>query len=82
MYRKHRKKKKIIIILIAIFLSFFILFYSLSSNRQLTIVESILKDGAMLVLKGVMLPFTSLNADKDVNQTESYLIQKNLLLIC
>ena len=78
MYRKHRKKKKIIIILIAIFLSFFVLFYSLSSNRQLTIVESILKDGAMLVLKGVMLPFTSLNADKDVNQTESYLIQKNL----
>ncbi len=78
MYRKSKKKKKIIIIIIVIVCSFFILFYSLSSNRKITVIESFFKDVATTVMKGVMLPFTSLNADKDSDQTESYVIQKNL----
>ena len=63
MYRKSKKKKKIIIIVIVIICAFFILFYSLSSNRKLTAVESFFKDASMVVMKGIMLPFTSLNAD-------------------
>lgn len=78
MYRKSKKKKKFIIIIIVIIMAFFILFYSLSSNRKLTVVESFFKDVTTIVMKGVMLPFTSLNADKDTNLTESYVIQKNL----
>ena len=78
MYRKNKKRKKIIIIVIVIFCSFFILFYSLSSNRKQTVVESYLKDVSALVMKVVMLPFTSLNDDKGEDLTESYVIQKNL----
>ena len=78
MYRKSKKRRKIIIIIIVIIIAFFVLFYSLSSNRKLTIVESFFKDTATIVMKGVMLPFTSLNSDKDTDLTESYVIQKNL----
>ena len=78
MYRKNQKRKKIIIIIIVIFCSFFILFYSLSSNRKQTIVESYLKDVSALIMKVVMLPFTSLNGEKGEDLTESYIIQKNL----
>ena len=78
MYRKNKKRKKIIIIIIVIFCSFFILFYSLSSNRKQTVVESYLKDVSALVMKVVMLPFTSLNDNKGEDLTESYVIQKNL----
>ena len=78
MYRKNKKRKKIVIVIIVVFCSFFLLFYSLSSNREMTTVESFFKDVASVVMKGVMLPFTSLNADKDSDLTESYVIQKNL----
>ena len=78
MYRKNKKRKKIVIVIIVVFCSFFLLFYSLSSNREMTTVESFFKDVAAVIMKGVMLPFTSLNADKDSDLTESYVIQKNL----
>lgn len=78
MYRKNKKMKKIIIIIIVIVIAFFVLFYSLSSNRKITLVESFFKDVSSIVMKGVMLPFTSLNASKDEDLTESYIIQKNL----
>lgn len=78
MYRQKKRKKKIIIIIVTVILSFFLLFYSLSSNRKMTFIESFLKDSATIIMKGVMLPFTVLNKDKDIDQTESYIIQKNL----
>ena len=78
MYQKKRKKKKIIITCIVIFVSFFLLFYSLSSTRKLSAVESFLKDAAVSIQKIVMMPFTSLNAEKDEDATESYVIQKNI----
>ena len=78
MYQKKRKKKKIIITCIVIFVSFFLLFYSLSSTRKLSVVESFLKDAAVSIQKIVMMPFTSLNAEKDEDATESYVIQKNI----
>lgn len=78
MYQKKRKKKKIIITCIVIFVSFFLLFYSLSSTRKLSVVESFLKDAAVSIQKIVMMTFTSLNAEKDEDATESYVIQKNI----
>lgn len=78
MYRKNKKAKKIIIIIVIIICCFFILFYSLTSNRKLTIIESFFKDTSIIVMKAVMLPFTSLNVDKNSDLTESYIIQKNL----
>ena len=78
MYKKKRQTKKIIMIFFLIILSFFILFYSLSSNRRMTVVEEFFKDISSSIMKVVILPFTTLNEEKDNNLTESYLIQKNL----
>lgn len=79
MYHKKKQKTKIIMISIVIlFCSFFLLFYSLSSSRQLSKIEALFKDASTAILKVVMLPFTSLNADKNETGDESYLIQKNI----
>ena len=71
-------RKKIIIIFAAIFISFFLLFYSLTSNRKVGAVEGVLKDGATIISKIVMTPFTTLNKEKDKDASKSYLIQKNI----
>ena len=78
MYQKKKKRKKIIIIFAAIFISFFLLFYSLTSNRKVGVVEGVLKDGATIISKIVMTPFTTLNKEKDKDASKSYLIQKNI----
>lgn len=78
MYQKKKKRKKIIIIFAAIFISFFLLFYSLTSNRKVGVVEGVLKDEATIVSKIVMIPFTTLNKEKDKDASKSYLIQKNI----
>lgn len=78
MYQKKKKRKKIIIIFVAIFISFFLLFYSLTSNRKVGAVEGVLKDGATIISKIVMTPFTTLNKEKDKDASKSYLIQKNI----
>ena len=61
MYQKKKKRKKIIIVFCAIFISFFLLFYSLSSNRKIGVIEGFFKDGAVTISKIVMTPFTTLN---------------------
>ena len=78
MYQKKKKRKKIIIIFAAIFISFFLLFYSLTSNRKVGAIEGVLKDGATIISKIVMTPFTTLNKEKDKDASKSYLIQKNI----
>ena len=78
MYQKKTKRKKIIIIFAAIFISFFLLFYSLTSNRKVGAIEGVLKDGATIISKIVMTPFTTLNKEKDKDASKSYLIQKNI----
>ena len=78
MYQKKKKRKKIIIVFCAIFISFFLLFYSLSSNRKIGVIEGFFKDGAVTISKIVMTPFTTLNKEKDKDASKSYLIQKNI----
>ncbi len=78
MYQKKKKRKKIIIVFCAIFISFFLLFYSLSSNRKIGVIEGFFKDGAVTISKIVMTPFTTLNKEKGKDASKSYLIQKNI----
>ena len=61
MYQKNKKRKKIIIVFCIIFISFFLLFYSLSSNRKIGVIEGFLKDTTVTISKVIMMPFTSLN---------------------
>lgn len=79
-YSKKSKYKKynklfIPIICIVVFLLFFL---SVQLNRNPYLTESIFKDISMFFNKVVMYPFTVFNQDKDVDQNESYLIQKNI----
>lgn len=79
MYKKKQKKQKqIIIIIILVVISLLGLVYSLKLNRKMGPVEKILKDGVMVVQKAVMFPFTALNKEKNITQSDSYLIQKNV----
>lgn len=78
MYQNKKKRKKIIIVFCAIFISFFLLFYSLSSNRKIGVIEGFFKDGAVTISKIVMTPFTTLNKEKGKDASKSYLIQKNI----
>lgn len=77
MFKKDKNKKKIIIIITSIVL-IILLSVSLLINRKVTFVENILKNTTTVINKIVMYPFTSLNKEKNNNQTESYLIQKNI----
>ena len=72
MFKKN--KKKIIFIVIGIILVV-LLSISLLVYRS---KNTFLKDISMSINKVIMYPFTSLNKDKNKDQTETYLIQKNI----
>lgn len=76
MYKKKKQKQKIIIIIVTIVLVI-LLPISLKLNRETSIIENIFKDGATIVNKIFMYPFTALNKS-DYDQSESYTIQKNV----
>ena len=78
---KSRKRKNLnfkIVVIAVIFLIIFGLTVSIKMNRSNFFGEGIVKDAITMIDKVVMYPFTALNGEKDVNQTESYLIQKNV----
>ena len=80
MYNEKKKKNKnSIVIFISIFLIVIAgLFYSLKLNRKMTTIEAYLKDISVLIQKVVLYPFTALNKEKDIDLSDSYLIQKNI----
>lgn len=75
--RKDRKKRFIIIIS-GIVIIIFGLFYSLMANRKMGFAEKGFKNVGVVIQKIVMYPFTQLNSQKGVDQSDSYLIQKNV----
>ena len=77
MYKKKNNKKKITIILI-IFVLILLLILSLFLSRKTSKVETLIKDTTTIIQKIVIYPFTTLSKSKKVNQSESYLIQKNV----
>lgn len=76
MYKKKTKNKRIIVITITI--AIVMLSLSIILNRRTGKVETLAKDVATVIEKAVMYPFTALNSDKNTNQNESYIIQKNV----
>jgi rod shape-determining protein MreC len=74
MFKKDKNKKKLIIVIIVIVL---IVLLSISLLIQRS-NNTFLKDISMSINKIIMYPFTSLNKDKNTDQSESYLIQKNI----
>lgn len=75
--KKHNNKKNIITLVIGV-IAIVGLFISLQLNRNTFFVESICKDISMFFEKVIMYPFTALNKEKDVDQSKSYIIQKNV----
>ena len=78
---KSRKRKNLNFKIVVIAVSFLIIFgltVSSKMNRSNFFGEGIVKDVITMIDKVAMYPFTALNGEKDVNQTESYLIQKNV----
>lgn len=78
MYKKNKKTQNKLIIIITSVLIVIALTVSLHLNRKVTVIESIFKDISMFCNKVIMFPFTTLNTEKNINQSESYLIQKNV----
>lgn len=78
MYKKYKKQKHKIIILFTSLFVIIALILSLQFNRNTMIVESVLKDVTIFLNKVVMVPFTTLNKEKNHTQSESYIIQKNV----
>lgn len=75
MYKKKKDKKKNTIRIIIISVVLLIL---LSVSLLVQHDNTFIKDGAILIEKTLMYPFTSLNKEKEQTQTESYTIQKNI----
>ena len=80
MYKNKRRKRLNvkIVVTISIVVAFLALAISVHMSRSNFFGEGIVKDIVMTIDKIVMYPFTALNGEKDVDQTESYLIQKNV----
>lgn len=78
MYRKKKKAKNIGIIVGVLIIASILLIFSLKATRKITVVEDLMKTTAVTFQKIVMYPFTALNEKKDIDQSESYLIQKNV----
>ncbi len=77
MYKKRKVNKKIFIV-VTIVVIIILLSFSLVLNRKYSKVESFFKDIAITTEKIIMYPFTYIKETKEVNQNESYLIQKNV----
>ena len=76
MYNKKKNNKIMYIILI--FLSTVGLIISINYNRKTSFLENKMKDLTILFNKIVMYPSTSLKKNLNIDQTESYIIQKNI----
>lgn len=79
MYKnKKTKKRNLIILSVVIIVAIIALVSSIQLNRANFFGEGLVKSVIMTIDKIVMYPFTALNGEKNVDQSESYLIQKNV----
>ena len=77
--KKIEKKEKDTWIIIGLTIGCIILlFISTIIDRKTGKIEEVLKDVVVFTQKIIMVPFTSLNKEKGKDQSESYLIQKNV----
>ena len=73
MYKKNVKNKKLITSLI-ISILVILLVFSIILNRKINFIENFSKSALTVIEKVIMYPFTALNNDKSIKQSESYLI--------
>lgn len=79
MYKnKKTKKRNLIILSVVIIVAIIALVSSIQLNRANFFGEGLVKSVIMTIDKIVMYPFTALNGEKNVDQSESYLIQKTV----
>lgn len=78
MYKNKKTKKRNLIILSVVIVAIIALVSSIQLNRANFFGEGLVKSVIMTIDKIVMYPFTALNGEKNVDQSESYLIQKNV----
>ncbi len=78
MYKSRKKKRNKWLIFFLCIIVVVLIFISFMLSRQYTFIESGFKDIATTMEKIVMYPFTALNSNKDVDQSKSYVIQKNV----
>lgn len=78
MYKNKKTKKRNLIILSVVIVAIIALISSIQLNRANFFGEGLVKSVIMTIDKIVMYPFTALNGEKNVDQSESYLIQKNV----
>ena len=73
MYKKNKQKQKKIIIISGVIISILALVTSIYLSASQKTPEVILKDTASFINKVFMYPFTALNKDKNITQSESYI---------
>jgi len=80
MYKSKKQKKLNIkfLIIIVVFIIFFGISISVYMSRSNFFGEGVIKDIFTSINKVIMYPFTALNSDKNEDQSESYIIQKNV----
>ena len=79
MYKKKKDKNKILLFILIPILVIILLFMSLNKNRYVSSIESILKDTTTFIQKVLLIPSTKpFNKEKNKDQSESYIIQKNV----
>ncbi len=78
MYKKKKVKKNKFVIFFLCIAVVVLIFLSFMLSRKYSVVEAFFKDIAVGVERVVMYPFTALNKDKGVDQSKSYIIQKNV----
>ncbi len=78
MYHKKKRTRNIGIIVCILIIAIILFIISLSATRKITFLEDFFKTTTITFQKIIMYPFTALNEKKDIDQSESYLIQKNV----
>ena len=76
MYKK-KKKKNIRIIILSIVIIIILLLASFNFNREYLIIEKTFKDISTYINKLLIKPITIFSKEKNIDQSKSYLIQKN-----
>ncbi len=78
MYKKRKQLNMKILIIFIVIAVFFGISVSVYMSRSNFLGEGIIKDIFTTIDKAVMYPFTVLNDEKNIEQSKSYLIQKNV----
>ena len=76
--KKNKKKRKTIIFSITTILLLVMVYVSLHLERRVNFLENGVKSITSVLSSAVMIPFKAFNSEKNVDQSESYTIQKNI----